>query len=35
LLIPQNFLYYFIASGLIGVPTAPVIGIDGATNKNS
>jgi hypothetical protein len=26
---------YLIASGLVGEPTAPVMGIAGATNKNS
>jgi hypothetical protein len=26
---------YLIASGLVGEPTAPVIGIAGATNMNS
>jgi hypothetical protein len=26
---------YFIASGFTGEPTAPVIGIAGATNRNS
>jgi hypothetical protein len=28
-------LAYLIASGLVGDPTAPVIGIAGATNMNS
>jgi hypothetical protein len=28
-------LSYLIASGLVGEPTAPVIGIAGATNMNS
>jgi hypothetical protein len=33
-LTPES-LSYLIASGLVGEPTAPVIGIAGATNMNS
>jgi hypothetical protein len=34
--VPRSFLRrYLIASGLTGEPTAPVIGIAGATNRNS
>ena len=32
--VPKDFVY-LIASGLTGEPTAPVIGIAGATNRNS
>ena len=32
--VPKDFVY-LIASGLTGEPTAPVIGIAGATNMNS
>jgi len=30
-----GIMRYLIASGLVGEPTAPVIGIAGATNMNS
>jgi hypothetical protein len=30
-----RFTAYLIASGFTGEPTAPVIGIAGATNRNS
>jgi hypothetical protein len=32
---PPKDIVYLIASGLTGEPTAPVIGIAGATNMNS
>jgi hypothetical protein len=33
--IPDRLRGHLIASGLTGEPTAPVIGMAGATNKNS